>query len=321
MSVITSSYSIPASATPAQIEAQFKQALIDSGLMTSWYDSVDGADGVLWRVLKLTNDEAKTYGSQFIVFIILSGTGGIKMQFATGWNAATHQPTGTQYWDYYELPNYTTYSGMGWWVLGINSGGTTLRRWTRIDQKLSVIITDGGGYPLTIFKGLQTIPSWLDLNYNCAWSVFTNEWLQSGSDGYRAINWLVPFGVRRNWHEGVFHYNTSTSSFARRIYGPAWQFAGATTTATNAYNNGLFLPKNTTAGSPNRPANNFPLVTDINIYPPLDFNMGSDFGLVYIGGVTPTKGVDTVSFGAEQWQIIDMVGGSLYYMAFVARLS
>jgi hypothetical protein len=160
--------------------AKFRQALIDGGLMTEWFDAWDitpnGNYKGSFRVLKLVQDAGKTYGTTYAVFQFIYGyyngmKQGVSVTFATGWNPTSHVAIGTQYLDYYDNCN-----GNWWW--GIPSGsGTTLfnigdtNRSIRLVTYLSgdtfIFRWDQVSSNFMILKSIPAQPSWVDLNKTC----------------------------------------------------------------------------------------------------------------------------------------------------------
>lgn len=316
MAVSFQEYSLDASSTTEQIAAQLRQALIDAGLMSDWYDKLTGADGCVFCILRITHDDTKPYGSSFIWFVIRPNGSGINLHHSLTWNSISHQPTGVQYWDYYDTPNLTSYASNGWWSLGTSTNAFKLRRFTAADKSVTVLTSDQGGYPVTICKTPSTLPSWLDFNYCGLSTFFCSEFVTSNVLGYRGMNWYHPYLTRRHWHNNGSHYDTSSGSFARRTYGPVWYFAG-TSSSTN-YTNGLPLPMQTTVGHPARSVDWRPIITDLNPYPPIDFNLGADFGLVSTAGLTLLANDTLTVSGSEVWRVIDKAGNT-NMIAFVAR--
>ncbi len=104
MTVVPQTYTATATWTATQLADIFKQAFIDAGLMTDWFDSF--LNTVENRVLRVINDGAKTYGTVYYWFMFT--TGGVFVATTNTWNASTHVPTGTQYIDYYSTTTSAT---------------------------------------------------------------------------------------------------------------------------------------------------------------------------------------------------------------------
>lgn len=313
MAVTVQTYDVPASATALQVEAQLRQLLIDAGLMIDWYDRIEGTDGFVHGILQLTNDASKAYGSQFIWFAIGPAGDGVYLQFCSRWNNISHQPSGVQYWDFYEPLNPANYSYNGWWCISTDTSGTTFTRYTSGDQRTTVVRDSDGGYLLTILKSVGSAPAWLDFDHCCAFSVFCLDGDSYGTN-YAGLNWYQPFSVRRDWFNGAPHYDTSSGNFARRFYGPMWVF-----NATGTYYNGLPLPCQTPAQKPTLAQAVRPIITDINVMPPLDCTLGSDFGMVCTTGLTLNPGDTLTVSPAEVWTVLYSLGSADLTANFVAR--
>jgi hypothetical protein len=97
MTVVPQTYTATATWTASGLADTFKQAFIDAGLMTDWFDSF--LSGTIEnRILRVINDGAKTYGTVYYWFMFT--TTGVFVSTTSTWSAATDAPTGTQYIDY-----------------------------------------------------------------------------------------------------------------------------------------------------------------------------------------------------------------------------
>ncbi len=113
MAYTEETYTAAATWTTAQLADLFRDAFIDAGLMTAWYDSFANG-GIENRVLEITYGGTNTHGKTYYWFMFSAD--GVRLHAATGWNAATDQPTGTQYLDFFatttsdtvELVRYTS---------------------------------------------------------------------------------------------------------------------------------------------------------------------------------------------------------------------
>lgn len=106
MVVSTATYSTTGPTyTATNFSNQIKQAFIDAGLMTAWFDEfTDGT--VVNRIAEITLNAGKVMGKIYYWFQF-SGADWF-YSLATGWNATTHLPTGDQYKNYYSTSTNTT---------------------------------------------------------------------------------------------------------------------------------------------------------------------------------------------------------------------
>ena len=104
MTVVPQTYTATATWTASQLADIFKQAFIDAGLMTDWFDSFTNT--VENRILRVIYDAGKTYGTTYYWFMFT--TGGVFTHTALSWNATTHVPSGTQYLDYFSTTTNAT---------------------------------------------------------------------------------------------------------------------------------------------------------------------------------------------------------------------
>lgn len=179
MAVTKQTYTMNAGFTGVDVATALRQAFIDAGLMTEWYDTFSHTSNRNFRVLRIQHDATKTYGTNFYSFVIDNGAIGVSMA-TNGWKisgtAPLNVPTGTQYLDWHALPVDTTTS-LARTQTPITTWSTTsnffLDRYTSgDDSKQSWFVfrqpsTLGRSRPFTILHKNTVLHSWLDLSKGC----------------------------------------------------------------------------------------------------------------------------------------------------------
>lgn len=322
MAIVPQVYTLTATWTATQHAALWRSMLIDAGLMTDWYDSTTPSAGYEHRVLRLTNDAAKTYGYQFIWFMFY--TGNIYIQFATGWNPSTHVPVGTQYVDYYNSTCSTSFAGTTIASLSTSSAQTYVR-YTSGDATFI-----GGAAPLLILKSAGTVPSWLDLDKVAAFTVFQPAYdAVATAGGWRTLTFNIPYQIRRMVFAAKPFTGTASTSFAVALPASCYAYAGTSTGndcndpsgGTVGYIGAIRLPSFTSATNPAFSSNYAPIITGIDPFPSLNLALPSDFGIVTtIGTVASARDTITVTAGVEVWEVMASVAAaSTNSLCFVAR--
>lgn len=319
MAVTVQTYSLTATWTAAQHATVWRSMLIDAGLMTEWYDSVTNGS-YEHRILRLANNAAKTYGYQYIWLVFASAN--VYVQFATGWNASTHVPTGTQYYDYVATSCGTNATGFNTLMTLSTGSNYTYVRYTSGD-----VTYIGGPCSIVIKKTIGTVPSWLDLDKTAAFTFFNLLTDNAGaySGGWRAMGFTFPFQIRRM----LFGGRAFAGTYDARVITSGYVYGGVTTSSD--YNDPSGTSSNW-AGAVRLPAfsstinaayssNYTPIITGIDLFPLLDCGMGSDFGFVTTLGATPAvRDLISVTAGVEVWEVIATVtAGSTNGMCLLAR--
>jgi hypothetical protein len=164
MPVTKETYSAAAPWLASNAAQLLENAFIDAGLMVSWYDSFLSGS-VENRILQVVYDGTKTYGTCYYWFVISTSTIGVSV--ATGWNATTHVPTGTQYNDYVNTETNTTARHFS--LAGTLSNSTEINvvRYTSADNSdysWFVIRNGATPFPFMITPGSAPLVPWLDLD-------------------------------------------------------------------------------------------------------------------------------------------------------------
>jgi hypothetical protein len=161
MAVTKQTYSAAPTWTAAQLAQLFEDAFIDAGLMTAWYDSFLSGS-VENRVLEVTYDASKTYGKCYYWFQFTTSFAGVSI--ASGWDAATDVPTGTQYLDFFATTTNTTANHYSIAGTLIASTQISLVRYTSGGHSWFVLRNGSTPFPFMITPGSATIVPWLDLD-------------------------------------------------------------------------------------------------------------------------------------------------------------
>lgn len=323
-----------------------RSAFIDAGVMTEWFDSWELSSGTYYgsfRVLKLVQDAGKAYGTVYVIFqanygnYYASWRQGLSIAFATGWNATSHTPVGTQFLDYYNTPP-------GWWWGLHDSGGSTLFLSTSsaywINQKL---VTYQSGNTLAFqFPGLSgvyviqtsidTQPSWLDLNKVCLPPVFTfGGSVGSCGSNHRTLWCGWPFQIKRMVFPGRSVRTDNSIYFSNRLITTSFTYAGYHGTVDendasvgNYYFGAIRLPWSDGANLAGSTQAWSPIMRGINMAPPLNMKLPSDFGIATIPSTSRSGSIGSrlkVS-ESEVWEVIGLVStsGQPNSMVIVARM-
>ena len=208
MAVTKQTYSASPVWTAAGLANRFRDAFIDAGLMTDWFDSfVNG--GIENRILEITYDGAATYGKCYYWFMFSTTFAGVSV--ATGWSTLTNEPTGTQYVDFFSTATNTTtnhYSLTGGVALITGTEASIVRYTSTDDSDYSWFVFRNGAvpYPFMIAPANVARVAWLDLNKTMFHHFVVPElrvraatWRNYSSAGIRFDSW---YKLRRSFVGG-----------------------------------------------------------------------------------------------------------------------
>jgi hypothetical protein len=288
-----------------------KQAFIDAGLMTDWFDSFTSS-GYEHRVLEITYNSSKTYGKTYYQFAFGANGGqgsGIWVSTSTGWNASTHYPRGAG-----------TSAGTQWVDYGINSGEFELNYFYNligISTSISFSITSytSGG---RAFFTLRTGTSWRTFTIDPAGTTF------------RSL-----FDLNLGYHSGIYTFVTPGRTLAinamhrlrRELLVGSSLNAGSSTAAVrfdltvNSFSlpvnfggngghsfpdAGFVLPGWTTNANPSAGSNFNPIFTGIRLTSIHAADLPSDFGITMIknSDIMAIQDNATVTPGVEEYEIL-----------------
>jgi hypothetical protein len=304
-----------------------KQAFIDAGLMTNWFDSFTNA-GYEHRVLEITYNSSKTYGKTYYDFIFgadgAQGSG-IWVSTSTGWNATTHYARGAG-----------------------TSTGTQAVDWMQNSGDLSTNFSHH-------FIGLSTSISFSITSYTSGGRAFFT--LRSGTS-WRTFT-IDPAGttfrsfydLNIGYHSGIYVVGTEVRSFyvysihrLRRelLMGSSLHQYGGYNSAAHRVNSfalptnngigdgtpeqGFLLPGWTTVANPSATSNFNPIFTGIRLTSIHAADLPSDFGITMIknSNILAIQDNATVTPGVEEYEILAFTNSGSYdgitnSPAFLAR--
>jgi hypothetical protein len=328
MACTKETYTATATWTASQLANLFRDAFIDAGLMTAWFDSFLSGS-IENRILEVTYDGTKTYGKTYYWFMF--ATTGVWLHVATGWNAATDQPTGTQYLDFFAT---TTNATTNHWQMfaAATSNTVELVRYTSgvdADQSWFTIKRSGGvDRTFTILKGV-TVQPWLDLSKGF-FNGFTHV-----APTINASTGIVDFdrgpSLRREIAVGTYLIaEISNTSYASNIISRNWLSYGAVGRnagqQTNNYISGpIFLPTASATANPAYTADSNPVFHSLPFHPYVAEPLPSDFGMSFHFASNAFDPGDSlvVTAGTEVWEVLAETAGTAGTVAtpmFLARM-
>jgi hypothetical protein len=332
MACTKETYTATATWTASQLADLFRDAFIDAGLMTAWFDSFLSGS-IENRILEVTYDGTKAYGTTYYWFMF--STGGVFLHVATGWNAATDQPTGTQYLDFFAT---TTNATSNHWQMfaAATSNTVELVRYTSgvdADQSWFVIKRSGDvNRTFTIINDALTVQSWLDLSKG-----FFNGFVHVAPtiDGaFAQVNFRRGPSLRREIAVGTFLIgNTDSTRYASNsTASPAWFSYGAVGRSSVPFNNysttsvgAIPLPTASATANPAYTADSNPVFHSLPFHPYVAESLPSDFGLSFHFASNAFDPGDTlvVTAGTEEWEVLAETPGTAGTVAtpmFLARM-
>jgi hypothetical protein len=327
MAVTKQTYTASATWTFPQFFNLFRSAFIDAGLMTEWYDSFLSGS-VENRILEVTYDGTKTYGKTYYWFQYSSINSRWIVTLATGWNAVTHVPTGTQYLDFFSS---STSSEAGPTIQsGMNTGLTvSIDRFTsQVDNTHSWFrVKNGSNYKVfSIARPEHTVASWIDLNktfFHHFVELYPYTSILAGG-----ITFFSRGNTRRSYGNGTA-LNGETNRRDLVYQQASYAIPGR---ASNNYTNnigtlsspslgsnvnsssfGIILPNGLTAANPAYSTNYNPVYTGL----PYSFymtnsNLPSDIGIIahYANNNLAPEDTFVVTAGVEEWEILQAANNS-----------
>jgi hypothetical protein len=327
MAVTKQTYTQNATWTASQHAALVRTAFIDAGLMTEWYDSFLSGS-IENRILEVQYDANKTYGKTYYWFMFSGST--LYFALATGWNAITHVPTGTQYLDYFST---TTNAITNHRLIASFSASTTLtitRYQSAVDTNFSWFLMRNGATSLNFHIPHSSVAnklmSWVDLN-----KTFFHHFLicePSTTTLYADIKFRQYFGLRRSYASfgqalrgstsaALYGIGSNPSTFTEIVvanYGGVGLGTATTFNLLNAnppYSTTLsttpvLLPIHTTTNNPAYTTDQIPVFTGAQYSQYLFKSLPSDFGITfhYVNNTMTLQDTLVVSSGTEEWEIV-----------------
>lgn len=305
MAVTKETYTAAATWTAAQLATLFEDAFVDAGLMTAWYDSFLSGS-IENRILEITYDGTKTYGKAYYWFTFTTSTVGVAI--ATGWNATTHVPTGTQYLDYFSTATNTQSNHYG-----IRTGLTTgtaieLVRYTA--SGYSWFAFRNGATPTSFFiaPASTVIAPWIDLNKVVFHHFITVSFDVTGVTANTSF--INRYLLRRSYAAqgslgGYANSNLYTgggSSFVTLWYTGLGNRSGGLNSGSDS---SIRVPYGFNSSNPEYTTNYTPVINGYSYSSYVTSNMPADFGIFFNYGVTAFAFGDriVVTAGVEEWEV------------------
>jgi hypothetical protein len=341
MSVTKQTYSLAAGWTSSDLAGIFRSAFIDAGLMTEWYDSFFSSP-LENRILEIDYDSGKTYGKTYYWFQFHTTSNRFTVGLATGWNATTHVPVGTQYLDYYST---ATASEQGRILQsGLNTGAViSITRFTsQINGTHSWFrVKQGTNYFLfTIARPEHTIAPWIDLDKVSFYHFLTPAFVGGGNAMMMTYN--NTGSIRRLYGVGSAHIGDTTRRDMNLIsasYSVVGRANGSTASnlgggVFGGMNNGvsgegftLVLPSAASSVNTAYTSNYNPVVTGL----PYSFYMTNsampaDFAVAphYLNNTLAPEDTFVVTAGVEEYEVLacgnNSTANTTASMAFLARI-
>jgi hypothetical protein len=281
-----------------------RDAFIDAGMMTNWYDSFTSG-GFEHRILEVVYDGAKTYGKTYYWFTFNGGV--IAVRTGTGWNSTSHIPcgaggtAGTQHVDWYvtdttNFDNATTLLGLS------TSISFSVTRYTSSGRSFFVLRTGFTFRTFTIDPVGTTFRTFYDLNlgyHSGIYAIRMND---------KSIRITSLHRYRRELFMGS-SMNASGSSGAANEY--TVNIFSLPVNYNNFYygtfpNEGFVLPGWTTFANPSAGANFNPVFTQIRLTSIHTSDLPEDFGISAIknSNILSIQDNATVTAGVEEYEIL-----------------
>ena len=336
MAVTKQTYSITPTWTASQLATIFRTAFIDAGLMTDWFDSFLSGS-VENRILRIQYDNTKTYGTTFYWFMFT--TTGVFLHVATGWDAATDLPTGTQYLDYFSTTTNSTGNHWQLYFAGTSNTVELVLYSSGINSSHRWFVVKSGSTRKSFgfIDESQLLQPWINLNsgffpgfLHVVCSTGTNPLTRSGSVTFfrgPSLRRDLTIGSALNGSTSNTSYSTGCASLASLAYGTVGNSsndftANAVSTFSIESVNGppgtgsrigaIILPVGFTGTNPAFADNSSPVFHSIPTSPYTTTSMPSDFGVTFHYATNSFSQGDTlvVTAGVEEWEIIDFSANS-----------
>jgi hypothetical protein len=331
MACTKETYTAVSTWTASQLADLFRDAFIDAGLMTNWYDSFTNS-GIENRILEVTYDGTKTYGKTYYWWMFT--TGGVFLHVSTGWNASTDQPTGTQYLDYFSTA--TNLISNHWGAVSPSTTNTVqLVRYTSgvdVNQSWFVVKSSTTRLVFTIIDGAMTVQPWMDLSKGFfAGFAYTRPTVVASSTN--RYSGMMRFGrgpsVRRDLTFGTaLNGSTISSNYSSSAAATLLISYGALGNSSNDFTNNvqamlttlnidsnpgaIILPCNFSGTNPEFTTNSNPVFHSMPFMPYITESLPADFGLTFHYATNSFSPGDTfvVSAGVEEWEVLDFAANS-----------
>lgn len=315
MAVTKQTYTATATLTGATFFTQLRSAFIDAGLMTDWHDSFLSGS-IENRVLEITN-AAGTYGKTYYWFMV-GASGTVSYQVATGWNAGSDVPSGTQYLDFFSTTTNTAVNHRTLFSFTFTTD-VKITRYTSGNVNFFVI-SQGSSYRcFTIVKGSGSFQPWVDFSkgfLNLLYEVNTavnNTWGQVGFQRYCSLRRELGRGVALNGSTTTANYTGESNS---ATFGAEYSYCGLGNTSNNwlqniggaelARRSAIVLPIGFSGTNGAYTTDSSPVFHSLAYSQWMTTTMGSDFGItmLYTANTLGIYDTITVSAGTEVWEVM-----------------
>ncbi len=331
MACTKETYTAVATWTAAQLAQLFEDAFIDAGLMTAWFDSFLSGS-IENRILEVTYDGTKAYGKTYYWFMF--STSGVFLHVATGWDAATDQPTGTQYLDFFST---TTNATTNHWQMfaAATSNTVELVRYTSgvdADQSWFTIKRSGGvDRTFTIINDALTVQSWLDLDKGFFNGFLSARPRTSGLMGLMGftrgplLRREIAFGTSLVGATSLIAYTGNPVDRSLLSYAAMGRSSGNPNSNYTSLDDLIFLPTASAAANPAYATDSNPVFHSLLFHPYVAESLPPDFGLTFHFASNAFDPGDTlvVTAGTEEWEVLDSVANTVGIGAtplFLARM-
>lgn len=341
MACTKETYTAVSTWTASQLADIFRDAFIDAGLMTNWYDSFANS-GIENRILEVTYDGTKTYGKTYYWWMF--STGGVFLHVATGWNASTDVPTGTQYLDYFSTTTSSTSSHTQVFSASTTNTVELVRYTSGLDaaQSWFVVKSSTTRFCFTIANGALTIQPWMNLENGFfagfSWILPTTG--ATGAQRYGALSFMRGPSLRRDLLLGTaLNGSTTAANYAGGLTGTATSsnkvfmaYVAVGNTSNNFTDNasivdpiggnglsstaqrpgGILLPVNFSTTNPAFAANSNPVFHSMPFMPYITESLPADIGITFHYATNTFSPGDTfvVNAGVEEWEVLDFASNT-----------
>jgi hypothetical protein len=318
MACTKETYTLAANWTDAQFANLFRDAFIDAGLMTDWYDSfaTDAIESIEMRILEVTHDATKVYGKTYYWFSFQGGS--VYVDVVAGWDAINSVPAGTQFLDFFATtaeyaPYQTLYQDLsrkGVKLARYTSGEDPNQSWFTINDDWQSGDSGVRWNAFTIVN--DSLRPWINLDkgfYNgfayCLAQASGNQglatWETLGVLLRRDV--LIGSGVIGPEDGSGLYGDSRMHLLAYRAVGSAYGDPG------NYENPGsqITLPVGFSDANPAYVTNSNPVFHSLTWNPYIINSLPSDFGIAfhYANGAFDVGDTFVVSPGVEEWETLN----------------
>jgi hypothetical protein len=325
MVVTKETYAAPAPWLAENFADLLESALISSGLMTGWFDSF--ANGLIeHRILRIQYDSTKNFGTCYYWFVFTTTFVGVSV--ATGWNAITHVPIGTQFNDYANTATNVVTNHFALTTPLTNSTEINVVRYTSGENPAySAFVIRNGADPHVFIIAPPSVPivSWLDLD-----EVFFHHiivptcFVGASSFSNATINFRDLFRLRRSYADSI------SSSFAnlvtfRNLVGYRSSFVNPGFGSSIETENHINVPYRLARTNLPYTSNYTPVLFGISYSFYVNQPLPSDFAIYFPYTLTAFAFGDDiiVNPGIEEWEVLEFANNTSNDTAnplFLARL-